>query len=272
MYKLCIDAGASKIAYRFYEKDNIINNEIAFEGNLVTNEEKAMIKIIEIVNTFKGYNDIKILIGIAGGLSNLKASLQLEECIRTFNFVKSVKVLPDIYLSSISSMQNKDGLVGVIGTGVGFVNKTNNEFEFYGGYGYILGDIGSGFYFGKLLIQKYIDYTSHYTSNEFTNLIEDYFEVKNPREIINIIMQDVRNILPKLTKEFIDNDICQRVTTKFLHDLTNELEKAMFYFNVDSITLNGSLLKSKKVVECFEKRNDIKISSIDMLDAVLYYE
>lgn len=76
--------------------------------------------------------------------------------------IAAVEIQSDILAAAMACFGEEDGLVGILGTGsvIGSVESGQVK-EVFGGLGYLLGDEGSGYYFGKMLLQKFL-------KNQFT--------------------------------------------------------------------------------------------------------
>lgn len=71
--------------------------------------------------------------------------------------ITDVKVSSDLVGAAYSLLGNEDGVIGILGTGsVAAIIENQNVKEVLGGYGYLLGDEGSGYAFGKALLYHYI--------------------------------------------------------------------------------------------------------------------
>ncbi len=94
---------------------------------------------------------------------------KVEFIFKTFGF-KNVCIESDILAAARACFGDMDGFVGILGTGSVLAEIENREVKnVYGGLGSIIGDEGSGFYFGKLLIEKYV-------KNEFSKVTNEEIE------------------------------------------------------------------------------------------------
>jgi hypothetical protein len=85
------------------------------------------------------------------------------------NFIQ-LKVASDLIAAGIALIGKKEGYVGILGTGSVLTYYKNTQIaEIIGGFGYLLGDEGSGYYFGKLVLQKYLN-------NELSEALNSLFE------------------------------------------------------------------------------------------------
>jgi glucosamine kinase len=70
----------------------------------------------------------------------------------------SVKVASDLHAAAFALLPNGTGNLAIMGTGSVAASFRDYQLtELVGGLGYLLGDEGSGFYFGKLLIGAYLN-------------------------------------------------------------------------------------------------------------------
>lgn len=89
----------------------------------------------------------------AGCLSENKAA-EMKRILCSIGF-SDVKVRSDLHAAAFSSLSHEDGCFAILGTGSVAAEKLGGHVQnIIGGLGYLLGDEGSGYYFGKLLIQK----------------------------------------------------------------------------------------------------------------------
>lgn len=94
---------------------------------------------------------------------------KVENVFKIFGF-KNIFIESDILAAARACFGDENGFVGILGTGSVLAEIENREVKnVYGGLGSIIGDEGSGFYFGKLLIEKYV-------KNEFSKVTNEEIE------------------------------------------------------------------------------------------------
>jgi len=97
------------------------------------------------------------LIFYGAGCLNQHFANRLMEAFLKWGFT-SVEIHSDIHAAGVASFGNQHGFVAIMGTGSVFAEINQKEIiQVRGGLGYLLGDEGSAYYFGKLLIQKYLN-------------------------------------------------------------------------------------------------------------------
>lgn len=83
----------------------------------------------------------------------------------------NVSVKSDILAAYLATSDQENGFVAIVGTGSVIGRIENREVsEIYGGLGYLKGDEGSGYYFGKLIIEKIL--AGHFSERTEKQLIE----------------------------------------------------------------------------------------------------
>ena len=122
---------------------------------------------------------------------------------------KDVQVESDILAAARACFGDENGFVGILGTGSVLAEIENREVKnVYGGLGSIIGDEGSGFYFGKLLIEKYV-------KNEFSKVTNE--EIESVIGIENLIGV---NSSDSSFKEFVSS-----VSSKFSATKNQEIKQ-----------------------------------------------
>lgn len=93
-------------------------------------------------------------------------------------------VQSDLHLAGMAAYGKKSGFVAIMGTGsvIFYWNGTDVN-NVYGGKGYLTGDEGSGFYFGKLVLMKYLEGVLNAEQSHF---VEGYLNPKQrSKETVN---------------------------------------------------------------------------------------
>lgn len=92
----------------------------------------------------------------AGCLNQDKAS-QMKRILEAIGF-EEVNVLSDLHAAAFALYKGENGVFGILGTGsVAARIEKGVVLDVTGGLGYILGDEGSGYYFGKLLLRELLN-------------------------------------------------------------------------------------------------------------------
>jgi glucosamine kinase len=130
------------------------NNEVVFLHTSSLHPKYALsadYSIEKWSDQFKGLNVPLYFYG--AGCSTEAVQVQMKDFLLQFGFSK-VTVYPDTLAACKALYGNNSGWVAILGTGSVLVQYDGAKIiNRIGGYGSLIGDEGSGFYFGKLLVQ-----------------------------------------------------------------------------------------------------------------------
>ncbi len=118
--------------------------------------------------------------------------------------MRNVSVKSDILAAYLATSNQENGYVAILGTGSVIGRIENREVsEIYGGLGYLKGDEGSGYYFGKLIIEKILaDHFSEQTEKQLIEILgaKEFLKEKlgeNPDKSfvasISFLLKDIQN-------------------------------------------------------------------------------
>ncbi len=107
------------------------------------------------------------------GCSSLENQAKINVHFTQNTSFKHFVVASDLVAAGIALLGNDEGYVGILGTGSVLTYYQNKQItEIIGGFGYLLGDEGSGYNFGKLVLQKYLNKE---LSEDLTVLVEVHY-------------------------------------------------------------------------------------------------
>lgn len=194
MYIIGIDGGGTKtIAILGNEKGNILGKkEIGPSNYQVIGRENLKKLIIGLIDNLIKDSHIKkseiskISLGLAGaGRENEKREIQT--ILKNAGFDSIVE--NDAVIALIGALGGKPGVVVIAGTGsIALGKNENNEIVRAGGWGYILGDEGSGFYIGKnALIYALKEYDGRGKKTILTEMIKQNLKISDTEEIVPMV-------------------------------------------------------------------------------------
>ncbi len=237
-YKL--DIGATNL--RLYKDDTLVN-EKKFSGNINQNSALAH-ELVTYLRVNNVTNDI--LIGIAGyytcgevikkDLNNL-----LKEKLHNF------KVVSDAEYHAMHLINN-DQLLISLGTGSVASYYNNDEFNIIGGYGHTLGDIGSGYHFGKLCIINYMHNFEANVQFDYMGKLENHFDVKG-RNLLSKVLDDEKSNCSNLAVLFMDDNAFDHIFIEYFKQFIHELNRCLNVSQKQQVIINGSITKSLKFKE-----------------------
>ena len=111
------------------------------------------------------------------GCSSEENQVKIKTHFTTNTHFIHFEVASDLVAAGLSILGDEEGYVGILGTGsVLTYFKDTNVTKILGGFGYLLGDEGSGYYFGKLVLQKFLN---NELSEELKTLVENTYGTRN---------------------------------------------------------------------------------------------
>ena len=156
MHYLGIDAGASATKWALIDENDVVHAgvEDAMDGHIYRKASKDRMESVlqEISKKITGKKVASIYLGITGVLHDGSIERQLE---KTFNAPNTV--VSDIELAYRANFTNGSGILLYAGTGsVAYAIDEENEIHKIGGWGYLLGDEGAGYWIGRESIRHSI--------------------------------------------------------------------------------------------------------------------
>lgn len=150
------ESGGTKTDWRFIVGDQI--QQIRTKGlnpNYIS-EEDAKDILEEVKRSFSFSNDSTVYF-YGAGCEYLDEEHWFPKLLRRF-FRTEVKLFGDTLAAARASLQYEDGISLILGTGANVSLYENQKIvKSYSGYGYILGDEGSGAYMGKILLKDVLE-------------------------------------------------------------------------------------------------------------------
>ncbi len=125
---------------------NIMTNFTDARGNIIDACHKALLNAglpgVEI-------DDARAFLGLAGANIGNHA----EQMVSALPFSRC-RIVTDAAISLQGAIGDEDGVVAIIGTGSVFIYRTDNIVRTVGGWGFMVGDLGSGSRLGRSLLQE----------------------------------------------------------------------------------------------------------------------
>ncbi len=126
----------------------------------------------------------QIVVGMAGaGRPEMQheASCWLQQHIG----VRQIQVIPDFELVLAAAFPNREGIAVISGTGSVVHGIRGTQQTRVGGWGYLVGDHGSGYWFGRAALQAMVRAADGRRANStISNLIHEKFDKTSAAEII----------------------------------------------------------------------------------------
>ena len=178
MYFLGIDAGASATKWSLIDENGIVaaGTQEAMDGHLYRDASKIRMDSVlnEISQEISGKKVDRIYMGITGVVHDGSIEKYLEKY-----FMAPSIVVSDIELAYRANFVQGNGILLYAGTGsVAYAIDEKGEIHQIGGWGYLLGDEGAGYWIGREAIRQAL------------HLIESK-EIASPGSLVDLILKEI---------------------------------------------------------------------------------
>jgi len=216
--------------------------------------------IEELWDTRAEESDINLMMGVAG-IEGAQLIPKMESKLMDFlnekspNGNHSCTCMTDIMLIGAIDLRESGGLSIILGTGSSFyIQDKDGAPHQGGGWGYILGDEGSGYGISKRAIQHIMRMVDGKLEDDFTRSFLVKIDGKNRPDVVNFVYQDrdnfhhlVRWVVERSEAgDSVASDIIQAELKALLTCIERFVQDRVIDFN-QRIVLNGGLAKNRHI-------------------------
>jgi len=193
MYVLGIDAGGTKtVCLLADDRGEVLTQARASGANLQVMGEFGVEKILHrVMDETLGERDIKldaICLGIAG-VDRPRDAHTIKEIMRRIGQKTPTVVVNDALVALVAGAGDQAGVVVVAGTGsIAYGHDAAGRAARAGGWGYLLGDEGGGFWIGRAALSAVVRQFDHRgPATLLTDLVLAQMQLSTPAEVIHAI-------------------------------------------------------------------------------------
>ncbi|MBU4485482.1 MAG: hypothetical protein KKD38_01010 [Candidatus Delongbacteria bacterium] len=219
-------------------------------------------------DSFRGKTLLNISAGFAGTSSNNPEvkfrSVQKKSCLGYDVALENLSIMSDALLALNAYFPNKPGLLLISGTGSICYGKDEDGKIFRtGGFGYLIDDGGSGLWFGKEAVKAALYSHHHYNEKSILEeMVFDYFRIKDPAEIYDIIYKSDSKTLISTAAELVfkaheeECKIADKIIQKGAEELVYLVKNCskLIKDKAPCVVLHGSVFKQEYLVELIKKK------------------
>lgn len=276
MHFLGIDAGASTTKWSLINESGVVaaGTQEAMDGHLYRETSKArMDKVLsEIAQQVSGKKISRIYIGITGVVHDGS----IERCLHE-NFGAPSRVVSDIELAYRANFPQGEGILVYAGTGsVAYVIDERGVVHQTGGWGYLLGDEGGGYWIGREAVRSVlfeIESKTSIGSDSLANLILKEIKANDWNSVKAFVYSQERSAIAALSRIVViaaeSGDKCAidilRGAAGHLADLVNRTDsKLIKKFLPVKFTggMSGSALLYRELEKTLPMR--VTVSTVDI--------
>jgi N-acetylglucosamine kinase-like BadF-type ATPase len=193
MHVLGIDAGGTKTVCLLADEGGAILAEARAGGaNLQSAGELEVEKVLhEVMEKALGDLDVRpdaICLGIAG-VDRPRDADAVRGIMRRIGFKARVLVVNDALIALVAGAGDEPGMVVIAGTGsIAYGRDAAGRAARAGGWGYLLGDEGGGFWIGRAALSSVVrQFDRRGPATLLTELVLREMQLANPTELIHAI-------------------------------------------------------------------------------------
>jgi N-acetylglucosamine kinase-like BadF-type ATPase len=193
MHVLGIDAGGTKTVCLLADADGHVLAEARGGGaNLQASGELEVEKVLHrVMEDAIGDRDVRpaaVCLGIAGVDRSTDADA-VRAIMHRLGFKSRTLIVNDALVALVAGVGDSPGVVLVAGTGsIAYGRDASGRAARSGGWGYLLGDEGGGFWIGRSALAAVVrQFDGRGPATVLTDLVLDEMRLANPTELINAI-------------------------------------------------------------------------------------
>ena len=242
MFVLGIDGGGTKTtgiisdqSGRVIAQDTVgPTNLNSMATQIAAKELKQLFQSLESQNV-QAFHRVKVIFAGMSGVDNPEGQRKMRGLLKEMtNNAEIINIDNDAVNALYSGTLGHPGVVHISGTGsIAYGLNDKGEHERVGGWGYLIGDPGSGFAIGRAALEKiFASYDGYGEKTELTRLLLEKENVNSPIELISSIYelgQARRRIAPLSQLVTQAADMGDKVAQTILSDAAGDMATAIKY-------------------------------------------
>lgn len=205
-------------------------------------------------------SDVKTIFAAMAGADRPGEQQKIYEAFQQSPILSKLKVQSDIHAALASGTWGKEGTLLIAGTGAILFGYHNQETFRMGGWGYLLGDEGSGYHLGKLAIRSILKaHDKQLELKPFQKAILAHFNVRTSDQLITKVYSSTNPVTAisstsKLVLAAFEEDTMAKLIVQAVQEELLELV-ASAYTRIDRtkpVVLHGGLFSNHMFYQVFE--------------------
>jgi glucosamine kinase len=243
MHFLGIDAGASATQWVLSDQSGVVTRGVAgpIDGHIYRDESRArMQSTLSTIAAECALTVDALVIGITGvAETDEQRSATLEIISQNFP-AASVELLSDIHLAYRVHFRRSAGVLLYAGTGAVACTEVDGELKRVGGWGYLLGDEGAGYWIGRAALRAlmlYVDRDQVPPTGSLEAAIADAINGRSWGDVKNFVYGNNRSEIAALAR-IVFSHIGEKSADEILIEAADHLNSLVG--RVDEITSDSS--------------------------------
>lgn len=258
MMVIGIDVGGTKTkAVLFDEDGNVVKEVVSGSAHPLNADDETIIKTLQkcLID-----ESSPVVFGYAGYGKNAAMRQHIHDLVTSVCKDRKYVLLNDIEMAMLSTLKDADGICVILGTGSIALKRKGSCLERRGGWGYVLGDEGSGYAIGREMLRLFVKQADHRAipSHLFQEVMHLY-DLKDPSELIGKIMEDgkVNRTLVAQCASLCDKDGVLEEVRMILEEQAKQVAEMINSFRENMpVVITGGMRHNKAFMSCLKKYLD----------------
>jgi N-acetylglucosamine kinase-like BadF-type ATPase len=201
-------------------------------------------------------------IGLTGSPESLENQIDLKDCFKEFLGVSRLTIENDVYLGYRAAFGDEFGLFLYAGTGSIIVyRETNGKLNRIGGWGYLLGDEGAGYWIGREAIRETLRAMEEGRTSSLSDLIMEASGGDSWDKIKRFVYSTSRENIASLAKPVLQvaesgSEEAKQVVVRAGLELSGLIKRAQKVLDEDSypIAFSGGIATASSILKAVIER------------------
>ncbi|HUX65536.1 MAG TPA: BadF/BadG/BcrA/BcrD ATPase family protein [archaeon] len=212
MLYLGIDAGASSTKWALLDSEGILKEgtSLSMDGHI--NREESKTRMISVLREIEAVTRPQKVTAIYAGITGISETVEgAAETVKIFRSIfgnARLELVTDIELGYRANLNLGEGIFLYAGTGsIALHIDKNGQVIRAGGWGYLLGDEGGGYWIGREAIRRvlfHIESQSPISPNSFENQILTFINCVNWKDIKSFVYSNERSKVASIARCVIE--------------------------------------------------------------------
>lgn len=186
---LSIDVGGTKTEAVLYDDSGSVCAQIRTASCHPMNASDS--EIDERLSACMLGGSCPVVFGYAGYGRSEQMKRRIDACIARAAAGREVTVLSDIDMALEGVLEGKDGTAVILGTGSIALLRKNGRVSRCGGWGFLLGDEGSGYAVGRSVLRAFaLMADGRLTKDSLYDAVMTQFSLASPNDLISLAVRD----------------------------------------------------------------------------------
>jgi N-acetylglucosamine kinase-like BadF-type ATPase len=245
------------------------------DGHIYREESKVRLaKLLREIRNTVPYEISAAHVGLTGSPESFEDQIELKDCFKEFLGVSRLTIENDVYLGYRTAFGDEFGLFLYAGTGSILVyRETNGKLNRIGGWGYLLGDEGAGYWIGREAIRETLRAMEEGRTSSLSDLIVEASGGHSWDKIKRFVYSTSRENIASLAKPVLQaaesgSEEAKQVVVRAGLELSGLIKRAKRVLDEDSfpIAFSGGIATASSILKAVIEREvgqEVRILSGD---------